>query len=268
MKTSPIRLLLHVFICLLPCGAAAQTDVLYRIIKIRGNISIAASGKKLQCDTKFKTSDKLVFSAATDALVVADEKSGTFLITPEASLRKYRLKALAISLDTRPGNILADPQLREFLLQNDSLLLLNGRFSLLLGNKAFPMDSTHLFYLQYTWDNQEINKILPSSGDTLFIRTDSLFRVDNAPIDPGSISSPFYLFYFNTETRQSIAFPDLVVPLFLIQESEQQLRAEIERLFDTLQLSDPEQQFLAANNYLTLLYGRPGEIDLWHWLHP
>lgn len=239
----------------------------YRTVKVRGNITLTKTGKKLQKDFRFNAKEALTFRAKTDALVVVDEKSGTFLLTPDSTLRKYRVKPLSISLDTRPGNILSDAQLRQFFEQNDSLLLLNGSFSLLLGNKAFPMDDRHLFYLQYTWNGQKINKILPFSGDTLFIRADSVFQVDQHPIDPGSVSSPFYLYYFYKDTKVSVAYPDMGVPIYLIQEPENRLRDEIETLLDALQITDHEQRLLAAANYLTEMYGRPGETELWHWLH-
>lgn len=239
----------------------------YRTVKVRGTIILTKTGQRLRKNVKFNAKEALKFSAKTDALVVVDENAGTYLLTPDTTMRKYRLKPLSISLDSRHGNILSDPQLRQFFEQNDTLLLLNGSFSLLLGKGAFPMNDKHLFYLQYTWKGQQINKMLPYSGDTLFIQADSVFQVDKIPIDPASVSSPFYLFYFYKDTKVSVAYPAKGVPIYLMQESENALRGEIETLLDALQITDREQGLLVAANYLTALYGRPGEPELWRWLH-
>ncbi len=57
------------------------------------------------------------------------------------------------------------------------------------------------------------------------------------------------------------------MPLYIIREPETNLREELEILFDALQITDREQRLLAAANYLTEMYGRPGETELWHWLN-
>ena len=251
------------WINLLPMNSFAQTP-LYQTVKVRGTVTMSKNNKPLKQEQKFKTTDALTFKSKKDGVVVTDHKKGTFLLTPEASLKKYRVHPLTVNIDTRPGKILSDWQLRQFLLQQDSLLLLSGRFSLELGKEAFPMDTNHFFYLQYVWKGETIHKRLGFHGDTLIIDKNELFKVDGLAIDPLDVPNTFFLRYYNTQTQESVAYPDLEHSLHMVIPQETELRTEVRILLKNLDL-DPSTGLSAIDNYLSQLYGKPG-LELYQWL--
>lgn len=259
-------MLLVVWANLLPMCSLAQTH-LYQTVKVRGSVILSNNKKPLQREQKFKTTEALSFKSQKDYVVVTDHKKGTFLLIPDASLKKYKATPLTINIDTRPGKILSDWQLRQFLMLHDSLLLLTGRFSLELGKEAFLMDDNHFFYLQYDWKGDTINKQLGFRGDTLVIDQQELLKVDGHPVGPHEISNAFFLRYYNALTQESIAYPDTKSPLYLVFPQEEDLRAEVRTLLKSLEI-DPSEAVPLIENYLTQLYGIPGlELHQWLGLH-
>lgn len=238
----------------------------YRTVKVRGDITLIASGKHLYTDKKFKTGEALLFGSVKDCVVVIDDQSSAFLLVPDTTLRHYKRIPIPLGVGTRAGYILSDLQLRQYFEQNDSLLLLNGRFSLLLGAKTFPMDEGHFFYLQYTWKGDTINKKLGFSGDTLIIAEKEVYKVDGQAIDPSEVSGDFFLRYFIADKQESIAYPDLWRPVHLINMPEADITAEVRVLLDEGEKQPFEEQLKSVSNYLALFYGRAGALELEHWL--
>lgn len=239
----------------------AQTTT-YRTIKTKGKVTFVATGKPLNKGQKFNTTNALAFGSATDFVIAIDDKTAAFLLQPDASLRTYRVKPLNLTVNTKPGYILTDLQLRQFLNENDSLLLLDGRFSLLLGKDAFPMDEKHFFYLQYLWKGDTINKRLGHRGDTLVIDEKELYKVDGKSIDPKEVSSACFLRYFNAATQESIAYPDMVQPVYIIKIPERGLKEEVRILLNATKGQEEHSRMLQVDNYLVRFYGKAGEWEL------
>lgn len=249
-------------LCTLSVSLLSAQKSTYRTIKVKGRVTLAATGKPLRKDQKFNTTDALAFGSTTDFVVVIDGNTAAFLLQPDASPHTYRAKSLNLTVNTKPGYILTDLQLRQFFNENDSLLLLNGRFSLLLGKDAFPMDEKHFFYLQYLWKGDTINKQLGYRGDTLVIDEKELYKVDGKPIDPKDVSSACFLRYFNTETKESTAYPDTFRPVYIINAPREALKQEIGVLLRTTKGQEEKMRLLQMDNYLVRFYGKAGEWDL------
>lgn len=266
MKSNNHLLLLPLLaFCVFSAPLLSAQKTTYRTIKVKGKVTLAAARKPLRKDQKFNANDALVFGSATDFVIAIDDKTAAFLLQPDAPLRTYRVKPLNLTVNTKPGYILTDLQLRQFLNENDSLLLLDGRFSLLLGKDAFPMDEKHFFYLQYLWKGDTINKRLGHRGDTLVIDEKELYKVDGKPIDPTEVSNTCFLRYFDAATQESIAYPDMVQPIYIINTPEADLKTEIGILMDATKGQEEHSRMLQIDNYLVRFYGKAGEWELVRW---
>lgn len=237
----------------------AQT---HTVIKTRGKVSLQTNNKPLRRDDKIKMGP-LRFSNIKDALVTIDEKEGAYLHIPaDSTLTKHRSNLLRSVVGKRPGHILTDLQLRNFLNENNTLLLLDGQFSLVLGKEAFPMDSQHYFYLQYTRHGEQIPKMLPFRGDTLFIDAKELYKVDNNPINPSEVSEEYYLFYYSEKDSISNAYPALDVPIYLARPDMEVLKQEIALLLKGNTSQTRQERLRQIEAYLEAAYGKPGEAEL------
>lgn len=235
----------------------AQT---YIVVKARGKVSLQSNSKALKREDKFK-SGPLQFATPKDFLVVLDEKEAAFLLYPDATLKKYMAKPLP-PIGTRPGLILNDLQLRQFLNENDSLLLVNGRFSLVLGQEAFPMDENHFFYVEYTWRGQTIPKRLSHRGDTLIIDAKELYKVDGKPVDPQEVSEKCTFWYRNEQTQESVAYPGFDRPIYIVRTDDEAIKAEVQMLLRSYKNQEFHVRVKVTNTYLSRFYGVAGDWEL------
>jgi hypothetical protein len=258
MKKTAIFLL--VAPALLLAAIAPAVSQTYTVVKTRGKVALQSNGKVLKRSTKFKAAP-LKFSNLKDLLVVLDEKDRAFLFYPDSSLKKYREKALP-PIGTRPGMILNKLQLSSFLRENDSLLLLGGRFSLVLGKQEFPLDSQHFFYMEYTWRGQIIPKMLGFRDDTLLIGANDLYKIDGVPINPAETSERCKLWYYDVLTQESVPYPDHESPIFIINPDEGNLREELALLLSKTPDAPQLEKTRKANIFLRALYGTAGDWEL------
>lgn len=242
--------------------AAVTFAQIHTVIKTRGKVTLQSTNKPLRRDDKFKMGP-MRFSKIKDALVTIDEKDGAFLHYPaDSTLTKHRSKPLRGPVGTRAGYIHTDLQLRNFLNENSSLLLLDGQFSLILGKTAFPMDSQYYFFLQYTWRGEQIPKKLPFRGDTLFIDAKELYKVDGKPINPAEVSDEYYMYYHSEEDSVSLAYPALEVPIYLAQPDMESLKQEIAILLKGDSTLSRQERCKKIEAYLEAAYGKPGDVEL------
>jgi hypothetical protein len=236
----------------------AQT---YTVVKARGQVSLQSNSKKiLKREDKFKAGP-LQFATTKDFLVVLDGKEAAFLLYPDATLKKYKAKSLP-PVGTKPGLILNDLQLRQFLNENDSLLLFNGRFSLILGEEAFPMDENHFFYVQYMWKGDTIAKRLGHRSDTLLIEAKELYKVDNNPVDPKEVSEKCTFWYHNEQTKESVEYPGYSRPIYIISANDEAIKAEVQMLLRPYRNQDFHIRMRVASTYLSRFYGVVGDWEL------
>jgi hypothetical protein len=260
-------IIIMLILCTFGNSVLSAQKNMYNPIKMKGTITFATSGKHINKGQKFKATDALKFSSTKDFIFVINENEETFLLTPDASLRKYKVKSLTISGSTRPGYILTDMQLRQFLYENDSLLLLNGQFRLILGKEAFPMDETHFFYLQYLWKGDTINKKLTHQGDTLILNAEEIYKIDDKQIDPKDVSDTCFLYYYKEDSQESTAYPALSVPIYIVLTSNEELQEEVKVLLGTLGNISIHDMLVKVDNYLSKFYGRVGSLwELEEWL--
>jgi|GEM_PF-1963346 len=250
------------FLLLFSCAAIVTAqNTFYQTIKVRG-VTLSHNHRPLQNGQKFKKNNALTFGSTKDFVVVMDEKKACFTLQPDGSLRQYVAKSLSVPIDTRRGDILNDLQLRWFLRQHDSLLLLNGRFSLVLGQEAFPMDDNHFFYLEYRWKGNTIPKKLGFRKDTLFIDAKELYKVDEKPIDPVEVGEQYFIRYYDAKTNSSVGYPDAVQPIYIIRPNEEELKKEVQVLLKASQGKDIKTRTLQIDDYLKRFYGTAGDWEL------
>lgn len=247
---------------LLAIGSLAAQPSVYQTVKAHRVVTLADTGRPLRTDEKFKATDRLMFSSIKDFVVALDEKNAPFWFLPDASLSKYTVKPLRVPVGTRPGNILNDMQLRRFFAENDSLLLLDGRFSLILGKEAFPMDDKHFFNLEYLWKGDTIRKKLGFRQDTLLIEAKELHKVDSNSINPEEGTSAYFIRYYNEDKQQFVSYPNKTRPICIIHPEDEQLKKEVALLLISLKGQETRIRKLKIDGYLKQFYGTAGDWEL------
>lgn len=253
-------LVLFLFFCSTLSGQDLKAS--FRVVKVFGNVSLATKKEPLQRNQKIQRNEPLRFGSLQDMVVVIDEKGGAYLLLPQQTLQQYRTKPLTFGVSTRPGRILNDLQLRQYFVENDSLLLIDGKFSLVLGNAAFPMNEERFFYLEYTWKGQKIPKKLGYRGDTLMIDTKELYKVDGVPIDRAEVLQNYHLYYRNAKTEESVAYPDLKQPIFIFEAKNLDLQEELKLVLGSVVQQSYQEKSAKADAYIKALYGKVGEREL------
>ncbi|MEZ4941902.1 MAG: hypothetical protein R3D58_13570 [Saprospiraceae bacterium] len=240
-------------------SVSAQT---YTVVKPKGKITLKSGKRQLRTGDTFKAGP-LKFSTPKDFLVVLDETAATFLLYPaDSSLKKYVVKPLP-PVGLKPGDIiLTDLQLREFLKENDSLLLLNGTYSLILGKTEFPMNKDSFFYMKYIWKGDTVLKKLDYREDTLIINSETLYQVYEHPIDPLEVSAQYYLRYYTAAKKESVAYPEKMRPIYIIRPDETALAEEVNILLQATKAQPMKVRTLVVRSYLSAFYGMPGDWEL------
>ncbi len=254
--------LLVLFLLVSPALIGQDSPTSYRVVKVFGKVSLATKKEPLQRNQKIQRNEPLRFGSLQDMVVVIDEKGGAYLLLPQQTLQQYRTKILTFGVSTRPGRILNDLQLRQYFVENDSLLLIDGKFSLVLGNAAFPMNEERFFYLEYSWKGQKIAKKLGCRGDTLMIDAKELYKVDGAPIDRAEVLQNYHLYYRNAKTEESVAYPDLKQPIFIFEAKAVDLQEELKLVLGSVVQQSYQEKYAKVDAYLKELYGRTGEMEL------
>lgn len=254
--------LLVMFLLVSPTLIGQGSSTNYRIVKVFGKVSLATKKEPLQRNQKIQRNEPLRFGSLQDMVVVIDEKGGAFLLLPQQTLQQFKVKPLTFGVSTRPGRILNDLQLRQYFVENDSLLLIDGKFSLVLGNAAFPMNEERFFYLEYNWKGQKIAKKLGYRGDTLIIDAKELYKVDGVPIDRAEVLQNYHLYYRNAKTKESVAYPDLKQPIFIFEAKAVDFQEELKLVLGNVAQQSYQEKYAKIDAYLRTFYGRVGAKEL------
>ena len=124
------------------------------------------------------------------------------------------------------------------------------------------MDAEHFFYMEYLWKGDTIRKKLEFRADTLLIATQELYKVGNQSIDPAEVSEKHYLCHYNTQTQESVAYPSLGSPIYIVRPNDGEVREEVKLMLQTQKEQPFHIQTLAISDYLSRFYGMPGDWEL------
>ena len=250
-----------------PKSSAATSETeeeIYIVIQIEGKVVSKKTGLPLLPESKFLASDTLQFSDTTDKLIVITQKKGeAFVIAPDESLDSYEKEICEKRVGNRPGLPLNYLDIR-LLLCNRRLLILEGRTEIKVGQRQFPQDNLHYFYVRYSWKGDKgglINKKLPFIENRFILSKNELFKVDGQPIRLKD-ATELQLFYYKQSKQESLFICDLE----LVIPDEAKLKSEVRIIIEQLGV-EHKDLFDTIDSYLLEAYGEAEISDLMKWLN-
>lgn len=93
-----------------------------------------------------------------------------------------------------------------------------------------------------------------------------LYKVDGVPIDRAEVIQNYHLYYLNAKTEESVAYPDLKQPIFIIGAKAVDLQEELKLVLGSVVQQSYQEKYAKVDAYLKELYGRAGEMELYRLL--
>jgi len=231
----------------------------FKVIKVNGNILLKAKGISLETGTVFSDKEDLLFRSEDASAAVINSQKGRLVLTS----KNHDLSAASSNYMPSMYNISSrgNPLLNNTDLSNH----FSGRYVILdrqyikIDKKSFPMDNDHFFFLRYIYKEEEINKKLGFSADTLIIDKKSLFTVDGKPI-PGTDNTSIKLFYRKGNESVFISDFDLIFP------DLEQLKKETEMILSAIKNKPVKEKIGEVDSYINEFYGKVYQDNLLSWL--
>jgi hypothetical protein len=231
----------------------------YKVIKVNGEIVLKEKGTPLQTGTEFSKNDNLVFRTEDATAAVINSQKGRLILTSRnhdlAAAGSNYMPAM-YNIASRGGMILSLSDLSK-LFEGKYVIL--GRQNLVLNPSIFPMNSNSFFFLRYNYKNEEINKKLDYSGDTLIIDRSRLYTVDGKPI-PGPDNTTISLYYRKGSESSLVNRFELIFP------DESQLRKEVSIIMNEFSKKTEKELFNEIGAYITDNYGKVSPENLKAWI--
>lgn len=231
----------------------------YSVIKVNGQIVYVKSGSDMATGDVFKSDEALTFKTTESRAAVISEIKGRFVLSASEEDEGVNLGPAMNNISSRAGALLNMIDLQNHF--KDEYLILD-KIELEISEKSFPQDDYDFFYMQYTYNGEEIHKKLEHDGNKLIIDKAELFKIDGLPIDKPD-KSLMKLWYMESEAAQATlinsfkpVFPDL-----------DELKTEVGVLLN--ELSDDKDRatkIAEITAYLTEFYAKPEKENLEGWL--
>ena len=233
----------------------------YYVIQVKGTVK-KSEGTILTAGQTINANDKLIFGSATDAVAVANAKSGRFVIQAKPTAKpgefisfvKDAITPGVKRLSTRHGelNTLVDFQTS---FKEIHLLLPELKYRVNAAN--FPLSENSFFFIRFAYNGEVINKKINWSADTIIINREQLFTIDGNKIEATS-AQDLKLYYFTNGTSQ------LITSLRFDVTSQETLQSDAHEFAKVYPKDDrklKEELFLFLNEF----YGKVDEGNFNRW---
>jgi len=243
---------------------AASAQESFKVIKVNGTILLKAKGTSLETGTVFSANEDLLFRSDDATAAVINSTKGMLILTNNnhdlASASSNYLPSMNnISTRapmTREQTLSELPDLQNYFADRYVVL---DRQSLFIDNTSFTMNDQNFFFLRYTFKNEDINKKLDHSGDSLIIDREKLYTVDGTPI-PAPDNSTIMLFYRKRSESIWISNFDLIFP------DQSQLKKEVKVILDEFRERSYREKITEVNGFISENYGKVQRANLVQWL--
>ncbi len=233
----------------------------YTIIKVIGTILIQKTGNPLISGDIILPSDAIVFkSPESKASVISSEKGRMVLSADGVVDKQVMVKSSLIppmsNIASRNGPILSISDVQGYF-SGDFLLLNQG--SVKISKNIFPMNDTCFFYINYSFNGEEINKKLPFDNEMLLLDRNNIFKVDGKSIEHQS-RTKVKIGYFSGS--QSLTINEM----FLIAPEMEALSKEIEIIIKQNEKKSSTELLDDIVAYATEFYGKADREQMKNWL--
>lgn len=229
----------------------------YKVIKVNGQILYKKNGKSMNTGDVFKSNTTLDFKTSTSRAAVVSREKGRFVLTPQIGKSKSNLVPAVNNMSSRSGAILNTLDLQNHF---------NGKYVVIeeaeieVGEKAYPIDKDHFFYLQYSYNDEVIRKKLSSKENAFLLSSEDVFNVDGKAI--AAFETEMSLYYRDDAEKKSVKISSFI-PVF---PNEEDLKAEVQIIVDEYSGESKEKVVQEITSYINEFYGKPNNENLNSWL--
>ena len=231
----------------------------FKVIRVNGTILIKDKNISLETGTVFTDKEDLLFRSEDATAAVINSQRGRLVITSKShdlAAAKSNYLPSMYNISSRGGSLSGEEDLASVFSGRHVVL---GRERTAVDRNAFPMDNDHFFFLRYRYKNEDINKKLGFSGDSLIIDKNTLFTVDGNPI-PSADNTSIKLFYRRGSESVFISQFDLIFP------DMNQLSKETGVILNEIRDKPASEKINEVGSYINDFYGKVSYDTLKAWL--
>jgi len=254
MKTV-VQILIFCFAIILPVSSQEN----FKVIKVNGTIVLKAKGTSLETGTVFSSKEDLLFRSDDATAAVINSQQGRLILTSKnhdlTDARTNQMPSM-YNIGTRSVTLPGGSEIEDYFSGKHVVL---EKEAVIVDGLTYPMNEDHFFFLRYVYNNEEINKKLSFSGDTLFVDKSTLFTVDGKPI-PSADKTSIKLYYHRGSQSVAISEFDLIFP------DMTQLTKEVEIILSEIQGKSSNEKVAEIDSYIKDFYGKISRDNLTEWL--
>lgn len=235
----------------------------YNVIKVNGTIVVNKNNEVLKRGSSFEANDELNFKSSNARAAVINPDKGRYILMPNNKNIAYARANLTPSMSnisTRSGAMLNKVDLENYFCGEFVII---DKIYIKISDEIFKMNNKNFFYISYRYKDEDINKKLTYSNDTLIIDRSELFTIDGWPITNPNISN-MELFYFNGENKsvkQRINNFNPIIP------DPDELINEINVILESLSDKSKENIIKQTSIYINEMYGKIDQSNVEKWLN-
>jgi hypothetical protein len=236
-----------------------------KVIKVIGTIVIKDTQKLLSTGDEINSKLPLNFkSSDARAAVINMKNKSRYVLTSDATSNdgstgvsaKTHLIPSAITVSSRGVSLHNVVDIQNYFTGNFVVL---DRMKMKISSQVFPMNSDHIFYVQYRYKGEDINKKLDFSNDSLEIDKEKIFLVDGKPIVKPD-DTKIKLFYMEGNKSTLINEFDLLFP------EGPGLKKEIDVFWDPSNTKTYSVKVDDVVSYINEFYGKTDRDNVMEWL--
>jgi len=264
MILQSINYMKKILILLIILSGYSGRSQTYSVIHVLGKIYLPEEGIYLKQGQKINQDATLRFETPASRAAVLSSDRGRYVLQPQATSTVGNDLTFALAsvvspvrgrMSTRAGGINNKLDFEKRLSERPVAWLMDElRFQ--VSPSAFQINDERFFFIRYQYNDKEVNKRLKSRGDTLLIRKDELFLLDDMPIVASETSS-HQLFYYHASEQSAMFITDFKFTL--------PGRDEILSIYEAMA---GENQWQATYELVTEIFGACKESELRDFLFP
>jgi hypothetical protein len=183
----------------------------YVVLHVKGSITKSNSNTELKPGDTMSADEKIEFGTADAMAAVLHPEKGKYVLkttSPDNSskndliyLISNVLSPVSGNMSTRSGGINNVLDFRKYF-EEGPFVWAGNVLKIEVSENNFPINASHFFFLNYSYQGEEINKKLKSEKAKIIFERNEVFKIDGQPVDEDEVNN-YKLFYYNSINEQS-----------------------------------------------------------------
>lgn len=236
----------------------------YTVLSVKGEIISEKTGKPIQEMDEICANDKLKFSTADSKAAVLSSEQGRFIIKLSGNKRGNELMAYVKSVLFQGTGNLNSRGVVTLETEFEDLYFVTGINKLQIDSYGYPMNEDKFFFIRYKYNNNEINKKLKFSNDTLFFSKDDIYSVDGNSIEQDLIET-VNLYYYEKDKNTSTK----IASFKLVFADEAKLKKDLDSYVSLLKILGKDKAYIEEELLLYMMdvYGKINVDNTKEWMN-